>query len=59
MTVKKPYEPPTYGVRHLAIERRIAGKPPASIADEDQPEEKAEPAPTNKAERKPANKGRK
>lgn len=34
MTVKNPYEPPTYGVRNLAIERRIAGKPPASVKAE-------------------------
>lgn len=50
----KPYEPPTYGMRSLAIERRLAGKPPADMrGDEEAPapvEEKAEgPAPENKA----------
>lgn len=54
MTVKNPYEPPTYGVRNLAIERRIAGKPPRSEADE--ADEKAEPAPLNKMDAKPTNK---
>lgn len=24
MTVENPYQPPTYGTRHLAVERRIA-----------------------------------
>jgi hypothetical protein len=68
MAVKNPYEPPTYGVRNLAIERRIAGKPPASVEDDDADEDdeaevsvKAEKAaPTNKARKAaPANKGKK
>ncbi|MDO1560413.1 hypothetical protein Q0812_13340 [Brevundimonas sp. 2R-24] len=44
MTAKKPYEPPTYGVVNLAIDRRIAGKPPAS----EEVEAKAEEDPQNK-----------
>ena len=54
MTVKNPYEPPTYGVVSKAIERRKAGKPPASLADE--PEEKADPEPLNKMAAAPENK---
>jgi hypothetical protein len=58
MTVKNPYEPPTYGVVNVAIERRIAGKPPASVDDGEESDVsvKAEPAHSNKAARKPANK---
>ena len=51
MAVKDPYIPPNYGMRSLAIERRIAGKPPASLREdeEDAAEEKAEKAaPANK-----------
>ncbi len=66
MTVKNPYEPPSYGVRNLAIERRIAGKPPASVEDdgEDEVEDaevsvKAEKPVANKARKAPANKGKK
>lgn len=63
MTVKNPYEPPTYGVRNLAIERRIAGKPPTSVEEEEkaepEPANKADAEPKNKAARKPANKGKK
>lgn len=66
MTVKNPYEPPTYGVRSLAIERRIAGKPPASVdggdevGDEDDAEKARKAAPSNKARKAaPANKGKK
>ena len=39
MTVKNPYEPPTYGVVSKAIERRKAGKPPASEAGEPEDDE--------------------
>lgn len=42
MTIKNPYEPPTYGVRHLAIERRIA--------------EQAEPEAEEKPKKSPAKK---
>lgn len=65
MTVKNPYEPPSYGVRNLAIERRVAGKPPASVEDDDEAEEaevsvKAEKPVANKARKAaPANKGKK
>jgi hypothetical protein len=71
ITVKNPYEPPTYGVRNLAIERRMAGNPPASLEGEDEAEsvtvgdeddaKKAEKAaPANKARKAaPANKGKK
>ena len=44
----KPYEPPTYGVRNLAIERRLAGKPPASMKEEEEAKSE-EAAPENKA----------
>jgi hypothetical protein len=58
MTVKNPYKPPTYGVVNVAIDRRIAGKPPASVEDADgEVSVKAETAPSNKAARRPANKG--
>ena len=30
MTVENPYQPPTYGMRSLAIERRIAAQEAAS-----------------------------
>lgn len=53
MTVKNPYEPPTYGVRNLAIERRMAGKPPASVKAEKVEEPADEPA------KAPAKKGKK
>ncbi len=59
MAVKKPYEPPTYGVRSLAIERRLAGKAPASADDEDDKiisRAKSEPAPDNKMSTAPINK---
>lgn len=55
MTAKKPYEPPTYGVRNLAIERRMAGQPPASEAAENDGEKAAE-EPENKMVAAPANK---
>lgn len=58
MTVKNPYEPPTYGVVSTAIERRKAGKPPASVADEDEAKEKAEPAMLNKMAAEPSNKSK-
>lgn len=41
-----------------AIARRLAGKPPASVED-DEAEEKAEPAPLNKMATAPANKAKK
>lgn len=52
---KKPeaYVPPDYGVRSLAIERRMAGQPPAS---ETEAETKAEKAPLNKMDLAPDNK---
>ena len=56
MTVKNPYEPPTYGVVSLAIERRMAGKPPASEAQAEEAGEKAEKAPLNKMAAEPENK---
>ncbi|MFN6934941.1 MAG: hypothetical protein ACK4NZ_07295 [Tsuneonella sp.] len=57
MTVKNPYEPPTYGVRNLAIERRIAGKPPASVKAEKVEEPADETA--EKPAKAPAKKGKK
>lgn len=36
MTVKNPYVPPNYGVINTAIDRRIAGKPPASLEEADE-----------------------
>ena len=59
MTVKNPYEPPTYGVRNLAIERRIAGKPPASAKAEKVEEPADEPAPPPAPAKAPAKKGKK
>lgn len=26
MTIENPYQPPTYGTRHLAVERRMAAE---------------------------------
>jgi hypothetical protein len=52
MAVKDPYIPPNYGMVSTAIERRIAGKPPASLSEdeEDEIEQKAiKSAPENKA----------
>jgi hypothetical protein len=59
MTKQRTLNPTVDTMVSTAIERRKAGKPPASAAEEadDEPEEKAEPAPANKAARKPANKG--
>lgn len=42
MTVKNPYIPPNYGMVSTAIERRMAGKPPASLAVEEVAEEEVE-----------------
>lgn len=53
MTVKNPYEPPTYGVRNLAIERRMAEKPVAPAKVEEPADEPAKPA------KAPAKKGKK
>lgn len=35
MTVKNPYQPPTYGMRSLAIERRIAAEQEADKAEQE------------------------
>lgn len=50
MTVKNPYEPPTYGVRNLAIERRMAGEAPAAV-EADEPAEKPAKAPAKKGKK--------
>lgn len=57
MTIENPYQPPSFGVTHAAVERTAAGAPSASeveaAADDG---EKEAPKALNKAARKPANK---
>jgi hypothetical protein len=67
MTIKNPYQPPSYGVTHLSVDRTAAGEPPAPeilpVGDgekaEAEPKYKAARKPANKAARKPANKAAK
>ncbi len=58
MTVKNPHVPPNYGMVSTAIERRIAGKPPASLKAEDALENAAEEKPAKSVVSKPARKAK-